>query len=169
MMDGEGTGTGDRGLISLVDAVDGRRLREEDGSRYKVDQSMLATKEMGDCTARFGTTASGSGRFADTPLGAGYVNSISGFLDRTSGQLMLAVVVHYRYRVNENVCDLTTPTYFIVSDAFACMGQFGIVGKLQEVDGGPDMVTVACEDEGDAMGYDTQTIIVTGSLTLFDE
>ncbi len=169
MMRGEDTGTGDRTLLGLQDAVDPRRPRKEDGSRYSVESTTLATKELGDCTARFGTQAKGDGRFADQPLGPDYVNGISGFLDYTGKQMVLSVVVHYRFGVREDVCNLTSPTVFISSDVFICPGQFGIVGKLEEVDGGPDQIRVDCTGELQGMGYDKQTITISGTLTLFDE
>jgi hypothetical protein len=142
-------------------------------SRYKIERTTLERRRMGDCTASYGTKSNGEWAFSDQPVGPAWENNITGLVSYELEFAELAIVVHYPFETTENVCNLYTSPSEGVHDLFNCHGDVGfgagIAGKLTEVDGGPDTITISCRTEGPAMDYTKQTIIVTGTLYLQDE
>jgi hypothetical protein len=142
-------------------------------SSYQISRTTLERRQMGDCTASYGTKTNGSWLFTDQPVGADWENNITGFVDYDLEIVMLAIVVHYPYEATEDVCNMYTGTNEGVHDFFACTGADGfgggITGKITEIDNAPDTVTFSCRQQGPAMDYTQQTISVSGTLTLADE
>ena len=97
---------------------------------------------------------------------------IGGFLEPLSGIVLLTVVFHYPYEVVEDVCNYVVTQDPAVHDAFGCAPDWndaGILGKVTELDGEPDIVKVNCSFERPMLGYDKVTFEVYGTLKLYDE
>ncbi len=133
-------------------------------STYTITRTEGASKTLGDCTASYSTASSGTWKFTDQPTNPPADNGITGFVDRASGLAGFSIVVHYPYRVTEDICNYITPANTGVHDAYICLD-----AHLEEVANGPDLVKVHCESDTPDMGYSKTHFVMDGTLTLLDE
>jgi hypothetical protein len=115
--------------------------------------------------AIFDTRSLGTYAFTDRPNGPEFENYIGGYIDRTSGIVVLEVVIHYPYLVTADECNDSPLPNFGIADALLCSGP-GLEGKLIEISAAPDEVDFECTADIDAMDYDTQTVTASGVLEL---
>lgn len=144
----------------------------DDRSSFEIDRETLTTRENGDCVAKFGTASGGRYKFKDTTI-AGYENSITAFVDRNLGVVLLQVTVHYPYTISANDCGGGFQMDGI-HDTYSCSKTFGIgiQGLLIDQQAGPDQVQIDCEIEGPPPNttgtYELrkEKIVVKGTLSL---
>ena len=137
----------------------------DDGSTYEVDRSTHDERQNGNCMPIFDTRSLRTYAFTDRPNGPAFENYSGGYIDRTSGIVVLSVVIHYPYLVTADECNDSPLPNFGIGDTLLCSGS-GLEGKLTEISAAPDEVDFECTADIDAMDYDTQTVTVSGVLEL---
>ena len=139
-------------------------------SSFHVSRGTTASRENGDCTARFDTRTEGTWKFTDHPVGVEWESGISAFVDRPSLAFGGSVVVHYPFSIELEACGGGLYVENAVHDVFGCAG--GITGELIEIDDADDLVTVDCRLEQDNSGsflINRTIVTIQGVLTLRDE
>lgn len=140
------------------------------GSTYTVVRTTLERRQMGDCTASYGTKTNGTWDFSSQPVPESG-NNLTGFVDRDLDIVLLSILITYPFTATEDICNLYTAPNIGAFDTFNCGVYFGagVEGNLVEVEDGPDRVNFNCTNDLPGMGWTTQQLVVTGSLTLADE